>query len=197
MQLILASQSPRRKEILEYFSLPFIQRSPYFDEESYPFDNDPIAYAIALAKGKAASLVDQFPHHLILSADTVVYCEGKVYGKPSSHEHAYQMLQELSGRWHSVYTALTLCQNNKRISECEETKVLFHPLQPQEIRRYVETFHTFDKAGSYAIQKGGSIIVRKIDGCFYNVMGLPLALLKNLLQHFGIDLWDYLPPQEI
>jgi septum formation protein len=192
MQLILGSQSPRRREILDFFTLPFKQISPDFDEESIPFKNNPSAYVSQLAKGKADSLRDRFPDRIILTADTIVYKNDQIFGKPQSESEAFDNLKALAGQWHSVFTGLALCYKDKMFYEVEETKVLFNALTDQQIRVYQQTLHCADKAGGYMIQAAGGLIVKRIDGCYYNVMGLPLNALGNLLQKIGIDLWKHL-----
>lgn len=192
MEFILGSQSPRRKEILSYFSLPFKQVSSDFDEEALPFGGDPGAYAAALSLGKAQTLAKRFPTALILTADTVVFSNGKLYGKPRDDKEACVFLRELVGRWHTVCTALTLQQGEKRVQQAEYTQVLFNDLTDQQIQHYIARTEWADKAGGYAIQMAGGLIVRKIDGCYYNVMGLPINTLAALLHSFQINLWDYL-----
>lgn len=189
--LILGSQSPRRKEILEYFSLPFTQKSPDFDELAIPFEGDPNGYVLKLASGKSASLQKKYQDHLILTADTIVFKAPRLYNKPLNEEEAFQALTELEGTWHSVFTALSLRLGDKEVSALEETKVLFNPLTPNMIRHYHSKIHWTDKAGGYAIQMGGGLIVNRIDGCYYNVMGLPINTLRTLLKEFKIELWDY------
>lgn len=192
IQLILGSQSPRRKEILGYFSLPFEQISPDFDEEAVPFKGNPAAHVTELSHGKALSLAEKYPEALILTADTIVWKDGKVYGKPKDTEEAFKALSELTGSWHSVFTGVSLYYQERTISQSEETRVLFNSLTPDQIRHYHNKLHWADKAGGYAIQMAGGLIVNKIEGCYYNVMGLPINSVRALLQHVGIELWDYL-----
>ena len=192
MQLILGSQSPRRKEILEFFSIPFIQAAPLFDEASVPFNGNPEDYVCALSKGKSESLINKFPQSIILTADTIVFREGKVYGKPKDKNEAYQTLSELAGHWHSVYTGITIQNKEKALSKAEVTHVLFNALSSEQIYHYIAHVDCIDKAGSYAIQKKGGIIVRKIEGCYYNVKGLPINTVEDLLKHFNVALWNYL-----
>lgn len=192
MRLILGSQSPRRKEILGYFTLPFEQATPPFDENSVPYNNDPVQYVCSIAKGKADSLSHLYPKAAIITADTTVWRSGKIYGKPASSEEALQFLSELVGQWHSVFTGVSIRYGNIHYTESEETRVLFNPLTPEQIRHYHTKLHWSDKAGGYAIQMAGGLIVRKIDGCFYNVMGLPINTLHSLLNKIGIELWEYL-----
>ncbi len=192
MELILGSQSPRRVEILRYFSIPFRQVPSNFDEESIPYEGDPVAYARRLSQEKAKVIQLQWPEAIILTADTVVSIDGQCLGKPGNQQEMMQMLTRLCGRWHSVITAVCVCTPKLTVCEHEETRVLCNQLTPEEIHRYLRVHHLEDKAGSYAIQKSGSIIVKKIDGCYYNVCGLPINAVRIALQQAGIDLWDYL-----
>lgn len=188
MALILGSNSPRRKEILGYFSLPFVQASPDFDEDSIPFHGNPEDYVCHLSKSKADSLSTSFPQDIILTADTIVLCDGKLYGKPSNREEAFKGLSQLSGKWHSVYTGVTVAQGKKSFQLSEETRVLFNPFTSQEIDHYLSKTKWEDKAGGYGYQGNGSLIVCKIEGCYYNVIGLPINATATLLKHFGIHL---------
>lgn len=192
MEFLLGSQSPRRKEILGYFDIPFRQVSSSFHEEGIPFNGNPAAYVQSIADGKAQSLASLYPLNIILTADTTVYKDGKVYNKPNTPEEAFQFLRELSGSWHSVFTALTLQTSEKKFSIVEETKVLFNHLTEEEIHIYYQKLPYADKAGGYMIQQAGGLIVKKIDGCYYNVMGLPINALRTILLNIGIDLWNHL-----
>lgn len=192
MQIILGSTSPRRGEILHFFSLPFIQIPSHFDEKSISFTGDPIQYVETLAKKKGESLITQYPQNLIITADTIVYLEGKVYNKPESKEEAIRFLQELSGKWHTVYTAVALSLNGQQHVRVEKTAILFNTLSNAHIDHYLNHVNFLDKAGSYAIQQGGSLVVKKIEGCYYNVMGLPLNALQELLNLVNIDLWEHM-----
>lgn len=192
MQLILGSQSPRRKEILNFFHLSFQQVSPSFDEDAVLFNGQPIEYVQILSKGKAESLSSQFPHAVILTADTIVFLEGKIFGKPIDESQALDFLTELSGRWHSVFTGLTVLFQGRYFHICEETRVLFNALTREQIQAYVSELHLFDKAGGYMIQGAGGLIVKRIEGCYYNVVGMPINALKTALNWAGIDLWKHL-----
>jgi septum formation protein len=192
MTLILGSQSPRRKEILSFFALPFEQQTPSFDEEAVPFQGNPMEYAHILSKGKADSLFTQFPDRKILTADTIVYFQGKVYGKPQSEEQAYLYLKDLCGHWHTVYTSLTVRYREKEHQMIEATRVHFNALTDEEMHLYYRKLHYADKAGGYSIQQAGSLIVKEIVGCYYNVMGLPINALRQVLLHVDIDLWHHL-----
>lgn len=192
IRLILGSASPRRKEIMGYFSYPFEQVAPDFPEHTLPFTGDAAAYVVALAESKAGVLVPKYPKAAILSADTIVVLGEKIFGKPQDAAHARVMLQELSGRWHSVFTGVAVAFEGKTYSSFEETRVLFNALNEEQITEYMEQLHLFDKAGAYLIQAAGSLIVSRIDGCYYNVVGLPINTVRKLLQRIGIDLWHYL-----
>lgn len=191
-RLILGSQSPRRKEIMSLFSLPFEQATPPFIEEAVPFFGDPIEYALKLAKGKGESLHRLYPKAVILTADTVVYCEGKIYNKPQNFEEAVSFLSDYSGRWQSVFTGVSVTCDGQEYSKCEETKVLFNPLTTEQIHAFLNKISWQDKGGGYTIQGIGSMIINKIDGCFYNVTGLPVNAVRELLLKVGIDLWHHI-----
>jgi septum formation protein len=192
MQLILGSQSPRRREILSYFNLPFKQVSPHFDEDSIPFHDNPQEYVQLLAQGKGDSLIHQFPSSIILTADTIVYKEGKIYGKPRNEEEAYEFLKELSGQWHSVFTGLSVYSKGQKFQALEETRVLFHSLTEEQMQIYHHIHAFADKAGGYMIQGSGSLVVKRIEGCYYNVVGLPINALAKVLSQAGVDLWKHL-----
>lgn len=192
MQLILGSQSPRRREVLNYFNIPFKQISPDYDEEAVPFHGNPVEYVQILSKGKADSLAPLHPNAFILAADTIVIKGEKIYGKPKDEYEAYRFLTELEGTWHSVFTGLTLHHQGKEFQEVEETKVLFNQLTEEQMKSYHRDLHFVDKAGGYMIQGAGSLIVKKIDGCYYNVVGLPVNALYSVLRKAGIDLWHHL-----
>lgn len=192
MEIILGSQSPRREEILRFFSIPFKKASSDFAEETVLFRGDPKAYVAEIAEGKGALLANLYPENPILTADTTVVCEGKVYNKPIDRKEASSFLLTLQGRWHSVFTALSLTVQGSTFTEVEETRILFLPLTLKEIDCYLDKINFLDKAGAYAIQQGGSILVSRIEGCYYNVMGLPINALRNALARVHINLWDHL-----
>lgn len=192
MELLLGSASPRRREILAFFHLPFRQVESHFDEHCISREVGPENYVCEVARGKAHALARRFPDAYILTADTEVSYAGKIYGKPTSHQEAMQMLEELSGHWHSVHTGMTLMRGTEEHVAVEETRVLFHPTTVKQRERYLAAIHTFDKAGGYAVQGTGSILINRIEGCYYNVMGLPIHTLQKLLKKMDIDLWDFL-----
>jgi septum formation protein len=191
-QLVLGSQSPRRKEILSFFDIPFKVSSPTFDEDAVPFNGNPEKFVCFLSKGKADSLSSVYPDGVLLTADTIVYQNGKIFGKPQNEEEAKITLNELSGKWHSVFTGITLQRGNLQLHKAEETRVLFNSLTGEHIKNYLSRCHWNDKAGGYGIQTGGGLLINKIDGCFYNVMGLPINALRDLFFKFGVDLWKHI-----
>lgn len=188
-RLILGSQSPRRKEILGFFGIPFEVVSPAFVEEAVPFLGDPAAYVVEISKGKADSLASLYPKAVILTADSTVVCNGKVFNKPADEEEAYAFLNEFSGRWQSVFTGVTVRHGKEEHHGWEETRVLVNTLTPQQIRHFIESKLWVGKAGGYTIQAGGSLLVNQIAGCYYNVTGLPVNTVCDLLRRVGIDLW--------
>lgn len=190
--IILGSQSPRRKEILQYFSLPFTTQISDFDEDSVIFSGNPGQYVVDISKGKAGLLAKKFPNDIILTADTTVHKDGKVYNKPASDKEAVQGLMELVGKWHEVYTGVTLQKGDQVWSAYEETKILFNALTLEQVEHYIASTQWSDKAGGYALQMAGGLIVERIEGCYYNVIGLPINTVSRLLKHVDIDLWDYI-----
>lgn len=191
-KIILGSQSPRRKEILGYFSLPFEQATPPYDEEQIAFQGEPTEYVCSIARGKALSLLEKYPKQVVLTADTIVYKSGKIFGKPKSLEEAIHSFSELAGNWHTVYTGVTVRYGDREFYQYEGTNVLFNPLNEEQIRHYLSRVEWADKAGGYAIQMAGGLIVNRIEGCYYNVMGLPINTVERLLKNLNIELWDYI-----
>jgi septum formation protein len=192
LPLILGSQSARRKEILSFFSIPFKQVPSDFDENSIPFNGNPLEYVKVLSDSKAMALASLYPDNLLLTADTIVYKDGKSYGKPANEEELFRFLRELEGQWHSVFTSLTLRDGQHAFQQTEETRVLFNPISESQMKFYCNYLPWQDKAGGYMIQAAGGVIVKRIEGCYYNVMGLPINSLRELLTKAGIDLWNYL-----
>lgn len=191
LRLILGTQSPRRIDLMRTFSLPFEQMSPAFVEESIPFRGDPVSYVNSLSKGKSDSLKSLYPQAAILTADTVVYCNQKIYNKPADYPQAFEFINELQGKWQSVFTSVCLYYNQKAYQDVEETRVLFNPMNPDQIHAYLKHTSWADKSGGYTIQNLGVLLVKKIDGCYYNVLGLPLNTVQKLFLNIGIDLWKH------
>lgn len=190
--LILASTSPRRKEILDFFSVPYKQVAPDFDEDSLKYKGDSKGFVKSLSKGKAESLLKSHPKEIILAADTLVCFENQMLGKPKTKEEAIEMLMMLQGKWHSVFTGITVLNPNHQISDAEESRILFKDCSRHEVEKYVNGVHCLDKAGSYTIQGAGNIMIEKSEGCFYNTCGLPINALERSLKVLGLSLWNFL-----
>jgi len=183
--LILASSSPRRREILENLGFEF-EVIPADIDEDFLEGEDFISHVERLALSKAVKVSKSRSEGKIIGADTIVVCEGRVLGKPVDESEAEEMLRLLSGKKHQVITALALvAPSGSRIVKSETTDVVFYELSREEIRRYVATGEPMDKAGAYAIQGYASAFVRRIEGCFFNVVGLPVWLLFSMLKEMG------------
>ena len=189
--MILASSSPRRAEILRFFSLAFTQYPSHLDESTVVFDQDPEIYAKELAEKKARLVATIFPEEIVLAADTIVYSNGKIYNKPQNSQEALTMLQELSNQWHIVMTAVAICKKDVCYCALEKSHVLLNSLTEEHIRLYHKSDPCLDKAGGYGIQGVGSILVNRMIGCYYNVMGLPINTMRELLSKMQVNLWDY------
>ena len=181
MALILASQSPRRKELLGYITEDFTVRVSDVKEET-DTTKSPEEIVISLAKIKGEAVFSENKEDTVISADTVVVLDEKILGKPHSREQAYQMLSSLSGRTHSVFTGVCVFSGDRIFSFAEKTEVCFCSLSEEDINAYIESGEPFDKAGAYGIQGSGCVLVEGINGDYYNVMGLPVAHLNRLLK---------------
>jgi septum formation protein len=181
-KLILASQSPRRKYLLEQAGLIFEVVPSHFNEARVAL-GDPAIYVDTLARAKAEEVSKQFPDHWIIGADTIVLIDDMVLGKPTSPSSARAMLKRLSGHTHQVYTGFALfCSHlGKRISDVVCTDVTFKQLSDNEIEWYTRTQEPFDKAGAYAIQGLGTFLVKHINGSYTNVVGLPVCEIIEIL----------------
>ena len=180
MNLILASASPRRQELLKLFGIPFIVRVADIDETM-----DPAAAAfdeVARLSREKALAVPREKEDIVIAADTIVVCEGKVLGKPHSEGEAFSMLSLLSGRDHQVMTGCTVLMGERAETFTEVTDLHFRELTEKEIRRYVASGEPMDKAGAYGIQGGAALFCEKMDGDYYNVMGLPVCRLGQVLK---------------
>lgn len=188
--MILASASPRRKEILENFGFSFKTIVKNIDETSDKTRAEEKILEIAEKKAKAAAI--DFPDENVIGADTVVVVDGKILGKPKDEKEAFSMLKSLSGRSHEVITAFSFININKNISysDYEITKVYFKNLTDDEINWYINTKEPMDKAGAYGIQGKGAFFVEKIEGDFFSVMGFPLGKFVRFLNKTGFNLND-------
>ena len=188
-KIILASASPRRKELLEKLDLDFSVCPADIDESLLP-DEDAAMYPLRTAVQKAMAVAKTAEDALVIAADTVVAVDDDILGKPRDEAEAKAMLQRLSGREHIVITGIGVVDtvSGRTLSATEQTIVYFHPLRDEEIDAYIATGECMDKAGSYGIQGKGSLLVRKIDGDYFNVMGLPLSRLYRLLLNIDADI---------
>ena len=183
--LILASGSPRRKEILETMGLSYTVDVSDVDET---FSADPETMVLELSRRKACAVASKHGSSIILAADTLVFCKD-VLGKPQDENHAREMLHELSGNWHSVYTGVTMINTltGKTLSRADVTRVHFVELSDSDIDAYIATKECMDKAGAYGIQGMGGMFIDKIEGSYSNVVGLPMALVRNMLLEIGSE----------
>ena len=188
MQLILASASPRRKELLGLYGIPFTVRAADIDETMDP-DKPPFDEVARLSREKALA-VPREPEDVVVAADTIVVCDGIVLGKPRDEAQAIEMLSLLSGRAHQVMTGCTVLRGQKDETFTEVTDIHFRPLSPGEIRRYVATGEPMDKAGAYGIQGGAALFCEKIVGDYYNVMGLPVCRLGQVLKDMAPEIME-------
>jgi nucleoside triphosphate pyrophosphatase len=200
-ELILASSSPRRQELLREIGVPFQVHAANINEDQFA-DEPPIEYALRLAREKAEAVAAQYPQSYVLGADTIVVIDGEVLGKPIDHADAARILRKLSGRAHEVTTAVSLlaptttspsaipsekiAQGTRVQTRASTTKVYFREIAEAEIQQYVAGGEPMDKAGAYAIQGGASRWTDRIEGEFSNVVGLPLSLVTEMLKITGL-----------
>ncbi len=188
MNVILASQSPRRRELLGLFPFSFEVKVADIDE-TMDLSADP-ADEVARVSRLKAEAISRTPEDVVIAADTIVVCDGMILGKPRNPEEAVNMLQMLSGREHQVMTGLTVTKGETSLCVTEVTRVFFRALTQGEIRRYVDSKEPMDKAGSYGIQGGASLFVERIDGDYFNVVGLPVCRLGQLLRQIAPQLLE-------
>ena len=187
MKIVLASQSPRRKELLGRMGLEFVTQASKIDESA--FDGLEARELVAtLSREKAQWIARQLDGEtLVIGADTVVVRDGAALGKPKDAEDAVAMLLSLSGRDPQVCTGVTVCRGDRVLTQVEETQVTFRDLTETEVRQYVSTGEPMDKAGAYGIQGLGGLLVEGIRGDYSNVVGLPVCRLGQMLKDFGVD----------
>ena len=187
MKIVLASQSPRRKELLGRMGLEFVTQASKIDESAV--DGLEARELVAtLSREKAQWIARQLDGEtLVIGADTVVVRDGAALGKPKDAEDAVAMLLSLSGRDHQVCTGVTVCRGDRVLTQVEETQVTFRELTETEVRQYVSTGEPMDKAGAYGIQGLGGLLVEGIRGDYSNVVGLPVCRLGQMLKDFGVD----------
>lgn len=180
-RVILASQSPRRRELMADSGIPFLAQASH-TEEFLDLSLTIIEAIERIAYEKAAALKSAYPEDIIIGADTVVYYQDQVLGKPKDHEDAFRMLKLLSGQTHEVITGVAIIKGDRKELFHAVTEVTFYPLTEEEIREYIHTEEPLDKAGAYAIQGFGKFLIAKISGDYYNVVGLPIAQLCRRLK---------------
>lgn len=182
--LILASASPRRRELIGYMGVPFEVITSEADEL---LSGAPEVLVQENAWRKAKAVAEKYPGRLVLGADTLVYKNGKIMGKPRDEKEAYAMIESLSGDWHEVYTGVCLIRDGYRDIRCDVSRVHFAPLSPNSISTYIASGEPMDKAGGYAVQGRGGMFVKRIEGSYSNVIGLPLSLVRDMLIAAGVQ----------
>ncbi len=188
-KIVLASGSPRRQELLERIGITDFDIRVPEAEESYPAGLTPqqIVEYISREKADAAAKLCA-PDEIVITADTMVFLDDQRLGKPADEADALRMLTSLQGRHHTVCTGVTVRQGNRSLTESETTEVYFRPAGEAELRAYIATGEPMDKAGSYGVQGKGALLVEKLNGDFFNVMGLPVLRLSRMLSQFGVHL---------
>lgn len=188
-QIVLASGSPRRRELLERIGLTdFTVRVPEV-EERFPEGLTPRQVVSYISREKAEAAVKLCgPEDIVITADTMVFLDHDRLGKPRDEAHALEMLTALQGRRHTVCTGVSVCQGDRRLTETESTDVFFRSATEAELRRYIASGEPMDKAGAYGVQGRGALLVERLEGDFFNVMGLPVLRLARMLERFGVSL---------
>ena len=182
--IVLASGSPRRKQLLEMLRIPFRVVPPDVDEHVLPGE-EPGHYVTRLSRAKAEAVVARAPGEVILAADTTVVLDGAIFEKPTSPAHAVAMLSRLQGRTHEVMTAVAVARDGEVAQALDVSRVTFRAADRATLEAYVATGEPMDKAGAYAIQGLGAPLIERVEGDFFGVMGLPLRLALDLLARFG------------
>lgn len=183
--VILASASPRRRELLALVGIVHEVRPADIDESLWPGET-PVGHSERLARGKAHAIAAAAGDAVVIAADTIVVVDGDILGKPKDVAHATEMLRRLSGRQHTVYTAIAVARGERTESAVEAVEVVFRALSDSEIAEYIATGEPMDKAGAYGIQGFGATIVERVDGDYFSVMGLGMRRLVALLERVGV-----------
>lgn len=182
--VVLASQSPRRKELLETLGFEPEIVPAQVDEALFERTfSEPKALATALSQVKCRTVAKNHPNSLVIAADTVVVVEGQILGKPTVNTDAERMLEQLQGRQHQVISSISVSYKGRSLTDCQTTLVTFNTLDPDTIASYVATGEPLDKAGAYAIQGLAGAFIDRVDGCYFNVVGLSLSTLRQLVSH--------------
>ena len=188
MALVLASASPRRRELLEMLGFSDFKVIPATCEEDF-YNLPPESEVAETARAKATDVLLRCSEEdMILAADTLVFLDGEKLGKPDNEKDAERMLSLLSGRSHTVCTGVSILYRGREVTKAEATRVFFRELSRDDILTYIKTGEPLDKAGAYGAQGKGAVFIERIDGDFFNVMGLPLCLLSNMLGEFGVNI---------
>ncbi|HEX9280097.1 MAG TPA: nucleoside triphosphate pyrophosphatase [Gemmatimonadales bacterium] len=182
--IVLASGSPRRRQLLEMLRIPFRVIPPDVDEYVLPGEA-PERYVTRLSRAKAEAVVARAPGELVLAADTTVVLDGAIFEKPTSPAHAVEMLSRLQGQTHEVMTSVAVARDGELAQALDVSRVTFRPVDRPTLEAYVATGEPLDKAGAYAIQGLGAPLIERVEGDFFGVMGLPLRLALDLLARFG------------
>ncbi len=186
--IVLASASPRRRELLERIGLSDFQIRVPDTDESFPDSLTP-PEVVEFISRKKAQAADCAETEIVIAADTMVFLDGQRLGKPHDETHALEMLTALQGRRHTVSTGVTVRQGSRLLTESETTAVFFRAAAEDELRRYIRTGEPMDKAGAYGVQGRGALLVERLEGDFFNVMGLPVLRLARMLREFGVNLF--------
>lgn len=183
--LVLASTSPRRISLLRQLGIPFEAVDPGDAENSV--SNDPVTHVKDHALAKAEAIAKKYKERIVIAADTIVVLDGAILEKPKDTEDAKKMLRTLCGRTHTVISAVALIKAGRVDLKTEETRVTMKAFSEEEIEAYIATGEPMDKAGAYAAQGVGAFIIERVEGCFYNVVGLPLSLLYDMLKDADVE----------
>ena len=193
VRIVLASQSPRRRELLSLIGIAHDVRPADLDESLLPGES-PTEHAERLARSKAEAVAAREPAAVVIGSDTIVVLDGEILGKPSTAGEAAMTLRRLSGRTHTVHTAVAVTRNGRTVSGVESVEVTFRPLTDAQIETYIATGEPMDKAGAYGIQGYGAVIVERVHGDYFAVMGLALGRLVGLLAQVGVEYRFGAPP---
>ena len=193
-RLILATASPRRRQILQQAGIDFITVVSGFNEPDFQDNTMPEKYVMKCARGKAESVSSDFEEAVVIGADTIVVSNNRVLGKPADITEAFDYMKLLSGCEHDVYTGICIVDvmSGQKAVGYEKTSVLFRDLSDREISQYIHAINPLDKAGAYAIQGPGSMVVESIRGCYYNVVGLPVARIEKMMVSLNLSLFQYM-----
>ena len=190
MPLILGSTSSARVQLLKNLGLDFEIRAPSFDERTHPFSGNPHQYTEELSLKKNESILKKSPQELVVTCDTIVYCDKQVLNKPIDYQDAFSMLKLLSGKKHKVISGITLAKDNQILTGSETTDVEFHPLSDTQIEQFLKDPHFIHRSCSYTLSGLGALLIKSIEGSYENVIGIPFNTFETLLQKWNLSLCD-------